>query len=276
MVPALPRDPLASARHPFEPAARRTTTVFGAPVELVWLPDRSARGGRPTAERPAFRRSIAEGILEREAHWRGDGLCLTPNRYPFAGDQLLLWEEPMAREATPKLLEALFVLAERLGGTGLLNTVGAAASVPRAHAHLTTERLPFLAALPWEAIQPDFLDPPARVEVLRLAAPCPVLAVGLRGDAAARAEATHRLQMARMTAAVNFVVQDGTTWVFPRSRVEIPAPHFPYALGAAELWGRWCFVEEDSYTAATGQDLEAALVRSAMRWPDEASPGSPG
>jgi hypothetical protein len=62
-----------------------------------------------------------------------------------------------------------------------------------------------------------------------------------------------------MTAAVNAVAADEAVFVYPRS-IETPAPHFPYALGAAELWGRWCYTEREPFERATGADLERALV----------------
>ena len=64
-----------------------------------------------------------------------------------------------------------------------------------------------------------------------------------------------------MTAAVNLVAMRGETFVYPRSS-ETPAPHFPYPLGAAEIWGRWCYVEERAFAAATSPDLEQALIAS--------------
>jgi hypothetical protein len=45
----------------------------------------------------------------------------------------------------------------------------------------------------------------------------------------------------------------------PRSPIEIPAPHFPHALGAAELWGRWCYADEAAFRDARVEDLVAAL-----------------
>jgi hypothetical protein len=78
-----------------------------------------------------------------------------------------------------------------------------------------------------------------------------------------RAEALVRLAEARLTAACNVVVQDQTAWLFPR-RLEIPAPHFPLALGSAELWGRWCYVDEAAFGAASAKDLEQALVAAGM------------
>ena len=52
---------------PFAPAARRLLTVFGAPVQLVYVPERKQRHGRATAARPAFVRSPAARIVGSEA-----------------------------------------------------------------------------------------------------------------------------------------------------------------------------------------------------------------
>lgn len=59
--------------------------------------------------------------------------------------------------------------------------------------------------------------------------------------------------------AFNLVDDGTTTWLLPRA-LETPTPHFPQALGAAELWGRWCYDDEGAFRAATGSDLAAALA----------------
>jgi hypothetical protein len=69
-----------------------------------------------------------------------------------------------------------------------------------------------------------------------------------------------RLAEARLTAAWNVVCTNGAPPGSARARLETPAPHFPYALGAAELWGRWCYMDEDAVRAATGAMLEQALL----------------
>ena len=101
------------------------------------------------------------------------------------------------------------------------------------------------------------IELPAGTELI--AADVPFCLLGVRGPATARAKALVRLGEARLCPAWNVVVQDGVAWVYPR-RLETPAPHFPFALGAAELWGRWCFVDEAPFQAATSHDLEQALV----------------
>lgn len=241
----------------YAPAARRTFQLFGAPAEAVLVPVRKQRSGRATAARPAFARSRAARILAEEAIWRGDGLVLTPNVFPFAHGQRLLWPEQPVREPSPSMWRAAFAWADAQGGAALVNNVGAASSIGRAHAHLCAERLPFLAGLPDAPGPRDVVDLPAGAELLAKAAPFCLL--GVRGPAAARAEAVVRLAEARLTAAWNVVAQDGVAWLLPR-RAETPAPHFPYALGAAELWGRWCYVDEEAFAAATAADLEHALL----------------
>jgi len=66
-----------------------------------------------------------------------------------------------------------------------------------------------------------------------------------------------------MTATWNVAVAGDTAWLLPRS-VETPAPHFAYPLGAAELWGRWCYMDEAPFAAASGAALEAALTLAGM------------
>jgi hypothetical protein len=242
---------------PFEPAATRTLTVFGGRVELVHIPSRKVRNDRVTSDRPAFRRSPAARIVREEAYWHGDGIVLTPNRYPFAHQQRILWPTVPVRDPDFTLWCAAADWADRSRGTALVNNIGSASTIARAHAHLLPERLPFLGALPERHCDLDLVDLPATVELV--AKDVPFCLLGVRGPAAARAEALLLLAEARLTPAGNVILQDGAAWVFPR-RLETPAPYFPAALGAAEVWGRWCYLDEEPFAAATGADLERALV----------------
>src|SRR5262245_65978501 len=56
LMAVLPVDPHPSLV-PFLPAATRTLTVFGAPVELVLVPGRKSRKDVATGDRPPFGRS---------------------------------------------------------------------------------------------------------------------------------------------------------------------------------------------------------------------------
>ncbi len=256
----LPEDPLALFHQPaFAPAARREMTLFGAPAELVYLPERQARWGVPQAGRPAFPAQFVDRILEQEAAWEGGGMVLTPNRYPFGRRQAVLWAKAPVREPDASMLELLLRLEEKVSGAVLLNCIGAAASIPRCHMHLIGEQLPFLGLLDTVPAAITAVELPAGVTCLSLAPPFPGVAVGVRGPTRERAVVLHRLLEARSSPAFNLVSQDATTWVFPRSTTETPTPHFPYALGAAELWGRWCFGDEEPFRTATAGDLEAAL-----------------
>lgn len=243
---------------PFAPTATRALAVFGAPVEAVLVPGRKARGDRADAGRPPFRRSPAPRILAAESYWRDDVHALTPNRYPFARQQRMLWPLQPRREPDEPMWAAALAWSEAGGGTVLVNTVGAAATIAWAHAHLTPERLGFLAGLREGPGPADLVDLPAGVELVQKDVPCCLL--GVRGgDVRARAAAIVALTVARLTPAWNVCVERGTAWLLPRT-VETPAPWFPFALGAAELWGRWCYVDEEPFAAATGDALERALV----------------
>lgn len=255
---ALPDDPFALVPPgSFAPAARRALPLCGGTAELCWLPERRARTGRPEPERTPFAPSVAERIVAEEAVWRGDGLVLTPNRHPFAARHLLLWSAAPRREPDRGFLETGFELARRARGALLANSIGAAASIAWCHAHIVGERMPFLDSL---ALEPCTLDEVRGrdVECFRASAPFPSLLVALRGDPAARAAAAERLLVTRTSAAYGLVEQAGTTWIHPR-RAEFPGPDFPQALGAAELWGRWCYDQEDAFAAATPVMLERAL-----------------
>jgi len=242
---------------PFAPAALRALVVFGAPVFAACVPSRKARQDRPVEQRPAFAASPAARIVAQETLWRGGGHVLTANKYPFAREQRILWPEAPHRDPDLALWTAICAWADRCPGTALVNNVGAAATIARAHAHLMPEQLPFLGALRERPAGPDLIDVPDGVQLVWKDVPFCLL--GARGPAAARALAIWRLAEARMTAAWNVIVQDGVAWLYPR-RLETPAPHFPYALGAAEVWGRWCYLDREPFDAATGVDLERALV----------------
>ena len=247
---------------PFAPTARRTLSVFGASVELVFVPERKARQDRATAERPAFRRSPAARIVGEEAFWRGEGHLLTPNRHPFAAAQRLLWPDAPRREPDAAFWQLCGDWAARSGGSALVNSVGAAATIARCHAHLVPERLPFLDALSERPFVVDLVDRPAGVALVTKHVPFCLL--GVRGgDSIARAETLVRLAEARLTAAHNVVLFGDSAWLLPR-RLETPAPDFPYPLGAAELWGRWCYQDEEPFAAATPAMLERALQATAM------------
>lgn len=240
----------------FRPTMRRSLRVFGADAELVLLPDRAARPNRPGAERPPFAADRGLEIVESEASWRDHGLALTGNKYPFAESQTVLWSERTLREPDEEFLAAALSWTDAMGGSLLVNSIGAAASIARAHAHHTDESLPFLRQLPESAFEAGWLP---RIDgVAFVKKDVPFFLLGLRGPAKARAAAAYALQTRRLTPAVNLVAQRGELWVFPR-RVETPSPHFPYALGAAEVWGRWCFVDEAPFLAATASELEQAL-----------------
>lgn len=257
----LPIEPHASLV-PFAPNAERPLVVFGAPVQLVFVPGRKQRQDRATAERPAFRRSPASRIVDEEAFWRGQGHALTQNRHPFAAGQRLLWTTDRRREPDAVFWALCGEWVERTGGSALVNSIGAAATIARCHAHLVPERLPFLDALPERAFAGDLIDLPGGVTLVEKQVPFTLL--GVRSESpAARADTLLRLAEARLVAAWNVVLQADTAWVLPRA-LETPAEHFPYALGAAELWGRWCYMDEEPFEAATSERLERALVAAAM------------
>lgn len=252
-IPLAPIAPLP----PFQPTATRTLSVFGLPVELVFVPERKARPDRANAIRSAFVKSPAPRITQQEATWRDGDFVLTPNRYPFANDHQLLWPARPQREMCAPFWLVAGDWADRAHGTALQNSVGAAATIARCHVHLVPERLPFLPSLPEHPCRTDLIELPHGVELLQKDVPFCLL--GVRGPAPGRATALTLLAEARLTAACNVVVQDGTAWVLPR-RLETPGGAFPWALGAAELWGRWCFQDEEPFAAATGESLEQALI----------------
>ena len=257
----LPTDPfaLAAASPAFVPAARRFVELHGGRVELCWVPHRSLRAGRADAARPSFPPCRAARILADEPVWTSEALALTPNLHPFADRHLLLWSRSPQREPDRAFLAAGFELADRCDGSLLVNSIGAAASIPWLHAHLVGERFEYLSGQPTAAV--DIASPSPEVEIRRVGAPFPALLIALRGKMDALADAVAELLRRRTVAAFSLVYVAGRAFVMPRS-VEIPLPHFPQALGSAELWGRWCFEDEDAFRSATPESLDTALRTS--------------
>ncbi len=255
-MPDLPLDTLP----PWSASRRREVEVYGVTVELVLLPERAGRPGRAGDDRPVFLPSPAQRIVTEEALWADAQLGLTPNRYPFAERQLILWSLTERREPDAYFLATMFHWCDEHGLSGLVNSIGAAASIPRAHAHLTPEQGGFLTAVPHRRLEADWLPGADGVEFLQ--ADVPFCAIGVRGPAAARADAMVSLQEIRMTPAYSLVSHPQVTWHVPRTHWETPTPHFPHALGAAELWGRWCYSDASAFAEATARKLEQALVLS--------------
>lgn len=238
-------------------AATRRIGLFGGEIELQWLPERARRRAAPAA----LHVDHAPRILAEEALWRSaDGRAvLTPNRYPFAKQALILWSTAPQREADSHLIGLAHDLAEPHGGSVLMNTLGAAATQPRAHLHLVGERLPFLASLATTKCTRPLPGDLGAVDVIELAAPFPGSVLGVRGERAARVQAAARLLQLRVAMAANLIADGTTTWIALRAQ-ETPAPHFPYPLGCAELWGRCCFEDEAAFRAATPEALMAAFT----------------
>jgi hypothetical protein len=254
----LPTDPFALAEEApvFEPAERRTLELHGGQVELCWVPQRGQRSGKADAARPSFPSCRAERILAEESLWSAAGLALTPNLHPFAERHLLLWSRAPRREPDATFLAAGFELADRCQGSLLVNSIGAAASIPWLHAHLLGEQLSYLDGLP--TLPTDTAVSAPGVEIQRVGAPFPAHLLALRGGTEALANAVADLLRRRTTPAFSLVYENGRAFVLPRE-VETPAPHFPQALGSAELWGRWCFEQEAAFASATPESLDSAL-----------------
>ena len=66
-------------------------------------------------------------------------------------------EGSMRREPDERMWAAIVGWTDASRGTAMVNTIGAAATIARAHAHLTPERLGFLPSLPERAGPPDLV-----------------------------------------------------------------------------------------------------------------------
>ncbi|MEC8253271.1 MAG: hypothetical protein VX044_08670 [Planctomycetota bacterium] len=245
---------------PYEPSASRELQLFGAPVELALLPGRRLRAGAERRAQPPFQRSPAPRIIEEESYWRDGALALTPNKFPFARDQRILWVTEPAREPDGVFWQAALKWVDRADGTVLLNNIGAAATIARAHAHLVGERLPFLEQVREQPLTTAPIEPPAGCELIQKRLSRCVL--GVRGPVAGRARALELLADARTTATWNVVLTRDAAWVIPRAQ-QTPEPHLGCPMGAAEFWGRFCFVDEGPFAAANASTLGAAWEQAA-------------
>lgn len=237
---------------------RRTATLFGRDFELCWIPGRAQRAGVPGAGRPSFRRHPGDRIRRDEVFWKRGSLLATPNRFPFVGDSLLLWEDGgSAREVGESHLAAAFALADECDAALLVNTVGASASIPLAHAHFLFDVRPLLEQA-WTGVEIG------SVPQGRLLAPSPdgdwplFAAIVECEDPARRARWVRHLLDVRTHAAANILAQGRRAIVVPR-RGELGGLDFPYAIGAGELSGRFVFPSLETMRAAGAQGLEASL-----------------
>ena len=235
----------------------RELRVFGREVELVLIPERAKRANAPVQERPPFVADRGSRIRSEEAHWSdGQDLAVTPNLWPFYSRQALLWPPSgFTREPSVSLLRAGLVLGRALDACVMHNTIGAAASIPMGHLHLVDTPAPFL-----HEIAGPVLHTGRGYELLGLRPELPLHWIGVRAaDPLRRAQLAKQLLDRRTTAAANLVAHRDLLWVVPR-RAETPAPGFPYALGAAELCGRWVYQHAEAFEAASVEGLEQALL----------------
>ena len=128
--------------------------------------------------------------------------------------------------------------------------------------NLLGERLPLLGQLAERPLRAAPIDLPKGCSLV--AKDLDACILGLRGPVGGCADALTRLADARLTPTWNVVLTRDAAWIVPRE-VQTPAPHFETALGAAEFWGRFCYVDEAAYERATGADLTEAWRRAAAR-----------
>ena len=245
-------------------SAVRSLRLFGCvDWELACIPARAARPGKPQAARAAFAPNRGPSIRAREGFWSRGVLVATPNRFAFAWRHCLLWQrEGRAREASEELWGAVGEVVDELSAIALNNSVGASASIALAHVHLLEDRGSVWPSWPARVVA-ELGD---GVELLTTdpESELPIFAVGVRGASPLRrAPWIRRLLEDRVCTAVNTLVLPSATWIVPR-REETPSPDFAWALGAAELYGRFVYPERDAFDAATAARLEAALRRASF------------
>lgn len=247
---------------PLRCADTKSLRLFGSTAQAWLLPERAQRAHQAAAPRPALAPCRAAEILAHETIWSSDNLAATPNRFPFLREQMILWPKSTLREPDLELWRVAHAWVAATNGVGLVNSIGAAATIARAHMHLSPERGAFLRglALREAAVQ---LDLPQGTAALQAQVPFQLLAI--QGEPPDRAMAMWRLSEQRLVPACTIVIEPEHTWLMPR-RTETPGGAFPHAIGAAELWGRWCFVDQPSWQVAEGDGLERELTAAGVDW----------
>jgi hypothetical protein len=169
---------------PFAPAARRELTVFGATGRTGLRAARKAAPGPRHRRTPGLPPSPAPRIVGDEVLARPRA-CADAQPLPVRGRSNACCGPPnRRREPDARVLDDVRRLGRwRSGGTALVNNIGAAATIARAHAHLVPERLPFLDALPERACPADLLDLPPASQLV--AKDVPFCLLGVRGAAVA-------------------------------------------------------------------------------------------
>ncbi len=234
---------------------RRTLRACGSEIPLLLSPWRAARrpgGGTPPPAAP----DVGERVIEKEALWKGNGIVLTPNRYPAWKDHLLLWERRPLREPGPAFLELLLRLCrEREDLFAFVNSIGAAATVSRAHAQVVR-----LGESPPVAGTPVHTRPSGSEEIAFPPGegPWPAFFARLAGDPPAVARTLARLIRLRLCPAFNLAFSRDKAWIFFRRRESVPSG-YPLPLGALELSGLFLFEEEASFLAMTPGGIESSL-----------------
>jgi hypothetical protein len=258
--------PLLPAEEGLVQASRRLL-AYGLPYELVLIPSRGQRANLPGGRRPAFTCDRGGRIRQAEALASDDDVVLTPNRFAFYEQHGLLWQaEGFAREAPVRLLEAGFRIAEQSGGALLVNSIGASASICQAHGHLVRARSEVLAGLP--------MSPLGAERGLKLLASDPraghpALAIQVRGGSASdRARLVRALLDLRTSASYHVLAQEDAAWVMPRRR-EIVEEVSPYAIGAAEFFGRFVLPDRETYDRLDRSSIELALAEASLPATDE-------
>lgn len=242
--------------------ASRRVLAFGLPYELVLIPSRGQRANLPGAGRPAFVSDKGGRIRAGEALVQDENVVLTPNRFAFYPQHGLLWQaEGFAREAPVPLLESGFRLADQAEGALLVNSIGASASICQAHGHLVRAKSRVLPALPMKTLG---VNRSLQIRATDPQAGHPALTVQIRGGSAGdRARLVRALLDLRSSASYHVLAQEDVAFVIPRRR-EIVAEVSPYALGAAEFFGRFVLPERETFDRLERPDLERSLAEASV------------
>ncbi len=249
----------AARIYPFPGASdKRTVNAFNMDFHVLYMPWRGVRREKGKMPSP-FSRDRAYEIISREAIWRKGKYVVTPNKYPFAERQLLLWEDDREREPGEGLITlSLAILGKLEGMTGLMNTTGSAATIAKAHMQMAgLGRKPAVSKIPLEWMETGGILAgfPER------GSGWPGFFVAMKGDPERVGNLTKTLLIQRRCPAFNIIISENTLYLFPRLR-ETEMEAYPYPLGALELAGCFAFEHEETFLSATGERIEKAISAS--------------
>ena len=249
----------AANTYPFPgPEDKRRITAFGVEYDILYVPWRGKRREKGDIP-PPFIKDRAYEIIKNEEIWRYNKYVITPNKYPFSKRQILLWEDNRLREPSANLISLSYLIVAKLKGyTGLMNTTGSAATIPKAHMQIANiERRPAVAEFPmkWKHYNDFKIGFPAEESKFQ------VFYICFSGDAIAIGKIVENILIQRRCTSFNIIIFEDLLYLFPRLK-ETKKEAYPYPLGALELAGCFAFEHKEPFLNTTSKKIEQAITES--------------